>query len=185
MKCMYYLAPTLANTQQISDDLHDVGIRDFYLHVIARDEAGLKKQHIHSSNYLETLDLVRDGVIGACIGFLVGLAGVGLLIYFQPFSTTVPPFVYAAIVILATLLGSWEGGLVGIGTRNHKLARFDADIDAGKYLMLVYVRKERENGVRDMMRERHPEADLVAVDRHFINPFTNVQRMQGSPLPRT
>lgn len=185
MKCMYYLAPTLANTQQISDDLHDVGIKDFYLHVIAKDEAGLKKQHIHSSNYLETLDLVRDGFIGAGVGMLVGLAGVGLLVYFQPFSTEVPTFVYVALVVLATLFGSWEGGLVGIGTRNHKLARFDADIDAGKYLMLVYVRKEREREVRNMMQERHPEATLAAVDRHFINPFSNLQRLPETPLPRT
>lgn len=185
MKCMYYLAPTLANTQQISDDLHDVGIKDFYLHVIAKDEVGLKKQHIHSSNYLETLDLVRDGFIGAAIGMVVGLAGVALLAWFQPFSTEVPTFVYVAIVVLATLLGSWEGGLVGIGTKNHKLARFDADIEAGKYLVLVYVRKERESIVEAMMRERHPEASLVAVDRHFINPFANVQRLPDSPLPRT
>jgi hypothetical protein len=183
MKCMYYLAPTLANTQQISDDLHAAGVRDFYLHVIAKDEAGLKKQHIHSSNYLETLDLVRDGVIGGVLGLLIGLAGVGLLVYFQPFHTDVPAFVYFAIVILAVLLGTWEGGLVGIGTRNHKLARFDADIEAGKYLMLVYVRREKEPAVAAMMRERHPEADLVAVDRHFINPFSNVQRLSETSIP--
>ena len=185
MKCMYYLAPTLANTQQISDDLHDVGIKDFYLHVIAKDEAGLKKQHIHSSNYLETLDLVRDGVIGGMVGLAVGLAGTGLLAYFQPFNTEVPTFVYVALVLLATLFGTWEGGLVGIGTRNHKLARFDADIEAGKYLMLVYVRKEKEAAVTAMMGDRHPEAELVAVDRHFINPFTNLQRQSGTPVSGT
>jgi hypothetical protein len=185
MKCLYYLAPTLANTQQISDDLHAAGIRDFYLHVIAKDEAGLRKQHIHSSNYLETLDLVRDGFIGGGIGFLVGLAGAGLLAYFQPFSTEVPSIVYVAIVILATLLGTWEGGLVGIGTRNHKLARFDADIEAGKYLVLVYVRKEKEDTVTAMMRDRHPEAALVAVDRHFINPFTSLQRQSESTISGT
>ena len=76
MKCLYYLAPTLDSTHGISDDLHAVGVRDFFVHVISRDEAGLKKQHIHSSNYLETLDVVRDGVIGGVVGFIVGLVGV-------------------------------------------------------------------------------------------------------------
>ena len=43
MKCMYYLAPSLVSTHQISDDLHDVGIDDWHVHVVSKDEAGLKK----------------------------------------------------------------------------------------------------------------------------------------------
>ena len=35
-----------------------------------------------------------------------------------------------------------------------------------------------------MMRERHPEAELAAVDRHFINPFSSPKREQV-PMPRT
>lgn len=185
MKCLYYLAPTLSSTREISDDLHDVGIQDYYLHIVSRDEAGLKQQHLHSSNWLETLDLVRDGVIGGLIGFLVGLAGIGLLMYFQPFSTEVPTFVYVAIVGLATLLGTWEGGLAGIGSENKKLARFHDDIEAGKYLILVYVRKEKEDAVQTMMRERHRDALLAGVDRHFINPFSPVKRLDETPVPRT
>ena len=85
MKCLYFLAPTLASTHDVSDDLHEVGVEDFYLHVICKDESGLKKQHIHSSNYLETLDVVRDGFIGAALGLAAGLIGVALLMYFDPF----------------------------------------------------------------------------------------------------
>lgn len=75
MKCIYYLASTLSSTRDVSEDLHAVGVKDFYLHVVTRDESGLKEQHIHSSNYFETLDLVRNGFIGAAVGFVVGLAG--------------------------------------------------------------------------------------------------------------
>src|SRR5687767_15676853 len=94
MKCIYYLTSTLKSTQDVSDDLHEVGVEDFYLHVISKDECGLKKQHIHSSNYLETLDVVRDGFIGAALGFIVGLIGVALLMYFDPFAphAEVPTF---------------------------------------------------------------------------------------------
>lgn len=187
MKCLYFLAPTLASTQQISNDLHAVGIKDFYLHVICKDESGLKKQHIHSSNYLETLDVVRDGFIGAALGFVAGLIGIALLIYFQPFGTTVevPSFVYAILVGFATLFGAWQGGLTGIASENNKLKRFHDDIDAGKYLILVYVRRHKENAVQQMMSERHPEATLVAVDSHFINPFRTVASPpQASPTTR-
>lgn len=183
MKCFYYLSPTLESTHDISDDLHAVGVSDFFVHVISRDEAGLKKQHIHSSNYLETLDVVRDGVIGGALGFLAGLLGVAAIRYFDPFGVEVPGFVYIAIVAVATLFGTWEGGLVGIGRENRKLAKFHDDIQAGRFLVLIYALKEQEETVRKMMRERHPEAELAAVDRHFINPFSAIKRGMESDRP--
>ena len=176
MKCFYYLAPSLDSTHSISDDLHEVGVEDWLLHVITKDEAGLKREHIHSSNYFETLDIVRGGLIGANLGFIVGVIGAGLLMYFQPFGPDVPGFVYLIVVAVATLFGSWEGGLYGVATENQKLNRFHDDIEAGKYLILIYARKELDDVVKDMMREKHPEARHVATDRHFINPFSVVRR---------
>ncbi|MBI4289875.1 MAG: hypothetical protein HY661_00180 [Betaproteobacteria bacterium] len=181
MKCLYYLAPTLSSTHQVSNDLHAAGVKDFFLHVVSKDESGLKQQHIHSSNYLETLDIVRDGLIGAGIGFVVGLAGAGLLIFFEPFGPDVPAIAYVMAVVLVTMFGAWEGGLTGIATENKKLRRFHRDIEAGKYLILIYAWNEQEATVRAMMRTRHPEADLVAVDRHFINPFSDVARRRRTP----
>src|ERR1700692_1867059 len=84
MKCLYFLTPNIATTDQVSADLHEVGVQDFYLHVICRDHAGLKRHQIHASNYFETLDIVRDGFIGAALGFLIGLAGGGLLLSTRP-----------------------------------------------------------------------------------------------------
>ncbi len=142
MRCLYYLAPTLESTHRISDDLHAAGIKDFFLHVIAKDESGLELQHIHSSNYLETLDIIRDGFIGAAIGALAGLVGAGLLMFFQPFGD-IPHYVYFIIVAVATMFGAWEGGLTGIATENNNLKKFHRDIEAGKYLILIYARKEQ------------------------------------------
>ena len=85
MKCLYYVAPELESTSQVSDDLHDVGIDDFFVHVIAKDESGLAKRHIHSANYLETLDVVRDGFMGAALGLFAGVVGCVLLDQFGPF----------------------------------------------------------------------------------------------------
>jgi len=183
MKCLYYLAPTLDSTHVISDDLHEAGIKDFFVHVISRDEAGLQQQHIHSSNYLETLDVVRDGIIGGVLGFLVGLVGVALLDYFDPIGVEIPAFVYYALVGVATLFGAWEGGLIGVGIENRKLAKFHDDLEAGKFLILIYALKEQEDAVNKMMRESHPESELVAIDRHFINPFSTLNR-ESAAEPR-
>jgi hypothetical protein len=184
MKCLYYLSPTLSNTHDISDHLHGVGVKDFYLHVVAKDEHGLKQQHIHSANYLETLDVIREGYIGAAIGFLGGLAGIGLLMYFQPFGPDVPTFVYGVLVAVATLFGTWVGGLTGVGNENKKLNKFHQEIEAGKFLMLVYVRKHEEAAVRAMMQENHPEAVLAGIDTHFINPFNTVKPSSDLPASK-
>lgn len=183
MKCLYYPAPTLDSAQHISDDLHALGVKDFFLHVISKDEAGLKQQNIHSGNYLETLDLIRDGFIGSAIGFFAGLIGVGLLRLFEPFGPHLPGIAYFATVAVATLFGAWEGGLTGIATENKKLARFHSDIEAGRCLILLYALQEQEAAVRQMMRARHPEAELAAIDRHFINPFAAVKRRAESLRP--
>ena len=174
MNCLYYLAPTLVTTRQVSDDLHAVGIKDFFLHVVARDESGLKQEHIHSSNYLETRDLIRDGFLGAAYGAVGGLIGAGLLKFFEPFGPDVPRIAYAIVVVVVTMFGAWVGGLTGIASENRKLQKFHDDIEAGKYLILIYARKLQGQTVKTMMRARHPEAELVAVDRHFINPFRPV-----------
>jgi hypothetical protein len=183
VKCLYYPAPTADSAHHIADDLHALGVSDSLLHVIAKDEAGLKRWNIHSGNYLETLDLIRDGCIGSAIGFCTGLIGVGLLKLFEPFGPAVPGSAYLATVAVATLFGAWEGGLTGIATENKKLAKFHSDIEAGRCLILIYARQEQEAAVREMMRAKHPEAELAAIDRHFINPFSAVQRRAESLRP--
>lgn len=185
MKCLYFLASTLKTSREISDDLHDVGIQDFYVHVISQDESGLSREHIHSGNYLETRDVIRDGFIGAFLGLLAGLIGIGLLAYFKPLGADVeiPTYVYVILVAVITLFGAWEGGLAGIASENKKLAKFHDDIAGGKYLFLVYVRKHLEGKVRDMMARKHSDAELVAVDTHYMNPFTGLRRITQSSAP--
>lgn len=176
MKCMYYLAPNLVSTHQISDDLHNVGVDDWFVHIVSKDEEGLKRDKLHSSNWLETTDLIRDGFIGANFGFIVGALLAFLLIFFQPFGPNVPSVAALFLVIVATLFGAWLGGLTGIDSENRKLRRFHDDIEAGKYLLLIYARKGQGEKVKAMMSDRHPEARHIATDRHFINPFSRVER---------
>jgi hypothetical protein len=184
MKCLYYPAPTLESTRRISDDLQAAGLEEYLLHVISKDEAGLRRQHIHSSNYFETLDLLRDGLIGSGIGFILGLVGAGLMKWCEPFGPNVPPVVYVAILAAATLFGAWEGGLTGIATENRKLAPFHGHIEAGRYLILVYAPERLEMVVRKLMSTRHPEAPLAAIDPHFANPFSPVRPGWSSAVPR-
>ena len=151
MKCFYCLAPALMSTRQVSDDPHAAGLSDFFIHFVSKDESGLKQHHRHSSSYLETLDVVRSGFIGAGLSFVAGLAGIELLRYFEPFGPDVPALGYPMLVAVATLFGAWDGGLIGVGAQDSKLARFRDVIASGRCLKLIYVfrRKDREGPGND------------------------------------
>ena len=175
MKCLYYLSPTLDISKKVSDDLHDAGQLDWYLHVISKDETGLAQKHIHSSNYLETLDLFRGTTVGGLIGLILSSIAVMIAFYTDYFGTALPNLAYIMFIIFFTMFGIWEGGLYGIDSENQKIHPFHDDIKNGKYLVLVYIDKTQEDAIRGMMDEKHPESKLVGVDRHFINPFSKVR----------
>lgn len=179
MKCIYYLSPTLKSTHQISDDLHDIGIDDWFLHIHSKDESGLVKEHLHSSNYLETLDFIREGMVGAAVGFVAGLAMAGIAAVTEPFGTAIPTLGYAAIVFLVTCFGAWVGGLTGVARENKKIANFHEDIVAGRYLILIYAKENQIEKIRQMMSNKHPEAALAAVDAHFLNPFADLKLVRA------
>ena len=180
MKCLYYLAPTLESTRAVSNDLHAVGVRDWYIHVISNDEAGLKKERIHSSNYIETFDFVRTGLLGAYIGFIVGMFGAFLIMATQIFGTDIPIFAYLAVMLVATMFGAWAGGMYGVGVENKKLSQFHEDIQRGKYLILIYSKAGSGEIIKAMMSEKHPESEYAATDKHFISPFGDVNRTHRS-----
>jgi hypothetical protein len=172
MKCFYFLSPTLADTEHIADDLHKAGVNDWFIHIISKNEAELERRHLHSSNYLETLDFLREGLIGAGLGLVAGVLLAFVLSVTQPFGMDVPLKAYVGVILLLTCFGTWQGGLMGISAENKKLRQFHDDIEAGKLLILVYAHKDEETKVRAMMARLHPEARLVGEDARFYNPFT-------------
>src|SRR5690606_9971287 len=98
----------------ITEDLHGSGIGDWFIHIISKDEAGLNRKRLHASNYIETMDFMRHGLIGAALGFCFGLVFALLVAIIEPVGPDVALIAYAGIVFLLTCFGAWQGGLVGI-----------------------------------------------------------------------
>jgi len=101
-----------------------------------------------------------------------------------PFGPGVPNMVYGFVVFVATMFGAWEGGLIGVATENRKLERFHDDLEAGRFLILIYAHRLLEAAVRAMMAEKHREAEFVAVDRYFLNPFSRIIRPADAGNPK-
>ncbi len=177
MKCLYYLTSSLDSTDKIAEDLRDVGVNDWFIHVLSKDEAGLKKDKIHSSNYLERLDILRFGVFGGVAGLFVGILAAVTVNATSLFGSGLPSIAYIAIIGFFTMFGIWEGGVTGIATENKKISLFHDEVAAGKYLILIYAKKASEDLVKKVMQEKHKEAELAAVDPSFYNPFIGLKRI--------
>ncbi|MCF6203263.1 MAG: hypothetical protein L3J59_06255 [Methylococcaceae bacterium] len=178
MKCFYYLTSTLENTREIIDELHKAGIDDWFIHVLSKDEAGLKKVKIHASNYLERLDILRYGILGAITGLIIGMIAAALVNSTNLFGQEdLPNVAYYAIIGFFTLFGTWEGGFIGIATENKKISLFHDELEAGSYLILIYTKKVSEEMVKAVMEKRKKKVNLVAIDESFYNPLVGLKRI--------
>ena len=145
------------------------------MHIHNKDESGLVKQHLHSSNYLETLDLIREGLIGAGLGLMAGLCAAAITSVTDPFGAPVPLIGYVGIIFLITCFVAWPECLAGVASENKKIANFHQEIVIGQYLILVYAKNSQINNIQIMMSNKNPEVVLAAVDANFFNPFADLK----------
>ncbi|MBS1212487.1 MAG: uncharacterized protein H6R26_1104, partial [Proteobacteria bacterium] len=150
MKRLYYLTENIDSVEQVSNDLHQAGVTDWNFHVLSKDEAGLYKRHIHSANYLQKLDIIRNAERGAMAGFAGAVLVTGYVITAEPFGSQLSGLVYVAIFGFITLFGAWMGGLVGLSRENQKIAEYHDDIEAGKFLIMIDVKIGDEQRVQDV-----------------------------------
>jgi len=169
MKRLYYVTDNLESVDSISKDLHQKGITDWNFHVLSKDEAGLYKRHINSALPWQQFDIVHTALQGALVGLVLGFV-IGYLI------DQLTGFGTASIVVMLLLglfFGTWTGGFIGLAHENYKVRRYHDDIEAGKYLVMVDIKKDQVEMVNNIMRRQHPEAQKSGEDTTLINPLTN------------
>lgn len=172
MRKLYYLTDDMFSVEQISRDLHEHGITYWNFCVHSKDEVGLHKRRVHSASYLQQRNVIRHGERGALIGFVVAILAVLYVMIAEPFGAQTHPLVYVAIFGFITLFGAWVGGLNGLATENQSIAKFHDDVTAGKHLLMIDVKKEQENVVKELMQKNHPEAEYKGSESTFILPFS-------------
>ena len=171
MQRLYYLADDIEVTERVSEALHREGISDWNFHVLAKDEAGLYTHHVHSATPYQQLDIVRTGqrwgLIGGAIGLLAGLVCREL----QPFPWETTHVIVAMMMLIGGFFGAWQGGMIGLTRENYKIAPFHDDIEAGRYLLMVDVRRDDRPRVRELMNMQFPSVQRCGSSSTIINPF--------------
>ena len=167
MRRIYYLLDDIDEADLISDTLHDNGIADWQFHVMAKDEEGLYRHHLHRANILQKRDVVHSGERGALIGGAVGLY---LSAFILPWSISSNILLMSVLMVLTTV-GVIVGGLLGNTHENYKIARFHEDLEKGRLLIMLDVKKDQHKLVMSLMENKFPDLKSAGNDSVFSNPL--------------
>ncbi len=181
MRKLYYLTDNMISVEEVSKDLHEQGITYWNFCVHSKDEVGLHKRRVHSASYLQQRDVIRHGERGAIIGFMIAVLAVLFVMFAKPFGAETHPLIYVAIFGFITMFGAWAGGLNGLATENQSIAKFHDEVAAGKHLLMIDVKKDKEESVKQLMQDNHPEAQFKGSESTFIMPFSCPVKRNDDP----
>ncbi|TAK80033.1 MAG: DUF1269 domain-containing protein [Betaproteobacteria bacterium] len=153
---LYFVLPHVDSARRTADDLLLARVEDRHMHFLAR--RGTDLGELHPAGYLMKSDALHGAGVGLGLGVLGGLA-LGAVILFSPIEGTQPhPITVFVAMVVGGALGAWISSMVGASVPNSRLKRFEADIAAGKVLLMVDVPLGALERIREIVLERHPEA---------------------------
>lgn len=165
MKRLYFLTDEMDHAEHISDELSANGIEQHHIHVLSKNEAGVVTHHLHGPNLFERVDFIRGALQGLVVGLLLGIVVlfIGRLMFDFGFTAVAQ----LAMLCLMMLFGSWLGGLIGFTQENRHLRRFHAQIEKGRHLIMVDVKRSEEKQVHRIV-DYLQEAQFSGEDSHVL-----------------
>lgn len=170
MKRLYYVSDNIDTVDAISEALHSEGITDWNFHVMSKDELGLYRHRLHSANPLHRQNVLRFGERGGIIGLLAGVLVAALVVGWLDYFASHPQVAFVVMVVIITLHGIWIGCLAGLSSQNYKIRQFRADIEAGRYLLMIDVDRAHYGRVKELL-QRFRSAAARGEDTPLVLPF--------------
>jgi hypothetical protein len=153
---LYFLLPDVESAKRTADDLLLARVEDRRMRFLAK--RGTELDPLHEAGYLDKTDMVHGAAVGLALGGIIG-ALVGALVVASPPEGTNPELVAVLIgMLVGAPLGGWMASMAGAAVPNSRLRQFDADLEAGRVLMMVDVPIRRVAEISELVVSRHPEA---------------------------
>jgi hypothetical protein len=162
---LYFILPDVESARRTADDLLLARVEDRRMRFLAR--RGTVLDPLHEAGYLDKTDMVHGAArhvptalaaLGLALGAVIG-GLVGVMVVAYPPEGTSPQLVAVLIgMLLGAPLGAWMASMAGAAVPNSRLGQFQADIEAGRVLMMVDVPFGRVEEITELVLSRHPEA---------------------------
>jgi hypothetical protein len=162
MRRIYFLVPDIETTKRIVDELLLAKIEERHIHVIAK--RGTPLEDLPEASLLQKSDFipaVEQGVaVGGSTGILAGLVAIAL--------PGTAPVIAGGVLLASTLagagMGAWIGGMVGMSIGNRKIKEFEGAIEAGEFLILVDVPKDRVDEIEAQVKQHLPQIMIEVIE---------------------
>lgn len=164
MKRLCFIAPNLATTHKVVDELGEVGVTDSHIHVVGKHPDWVESAHLHNANVLQTTNLVPALKAGLLFSVILIIALFVVVHTFLP-EIELNNVAMMGIIGFGLFSGLWVCAFVGFGIKNKAVELSENEIKIGNYLVMIDVPKEREQEITDRILKLHPEMHL-AVDAH-------------------
>lgn len=153
---LYFLLPDVDSARRTADDLLLARVDDRHMRFLAR--RGTALDPLNEAGYLHKSDLMHGAAVGAALGGFIGALAGALVVAYPPEGMS-PELVAVLIgLLVGAPLGAWMASMAGAAVPNSRLRQFQADIEAGRVLMMVDVPFRRVAEITELVLARHPEA---------------------------
>ncbi|MGB1191645.1 MAG: hypothetical protein ACPG3T_01850 [Pseudomonadales bacterium] len=170
MKRLYYLTHDINVAESVSKLLHVNGISDWNFHVLSKDDAGIKKHHLHAATPIHELDILRSGERGLIYGIILAVIMVVLVGQFTSWFDMFGYLGVFGIAIMTIGFSTWIGGFVGVQSENYKIRRFHDVIERGGYLLMIDVKPKQKASIEILLMNQHG-VNKAGEDTTLVTPF--------------
>jgi hypothetical protein len=153
---LYFVLPDVESARTMLNDMLLARIECRHIHFLSR--RGTLPADLPEASVLQKTDIVHGAQLGLIIGAIVGAVAGGLLVMFPPEGVTLKLMAVLALAVGGALFGLWTSSMVASAVPNSRLRAFQADMEAGKVLMMVDVPMRRVQQICELVARRHPEA---------------------------
>ena len=159
---LYVVLPDLASAIQTANDLLMARVEDRNMHFLGK--RGMSLGGLHEASVLQKSDVRHALFLGAGLGALGGML-LGVYLKLTPIGDiTFDAGTFLLTSLGGTAFGAWTSTLIGLSTPNVALKQYEAEIAAGKILLMVDVPSTRVEEIESLLARRHPEAIGRGVD---------------------
>lgn len=157
MQRLYVVVPTVELASRLVDELRAAGVKDWHIHLIAKDHVALEKAHLHEAGLLQRSEFIpaveRGAAAGGVTGLLAGIAAVT----FPPAGLVLGGGAILGLGLLGAGLGAWIAGTMGPWMPAEERRELAAAVERGELLLLIDVEDERADAIAALLESHQAQ----------------------------
>lgn len=159
---LYFMLPDVPSARSMLDEMLLARIEERHLHFLGK--RGALPNDMPEASMLQKTDIVHGAQMGLVVGGAAGTLGGVLVVLFPPGGVSLQLVTILITALLGCFFGAWVSSMVGTQVPNSHLKAFHSQIALGKVLMMVDVPFSRIKPIRELVAQRHPEAEFGGME---------------------